>query len=280
MSAKAKAATRNNSTQKNNSKKAEERKMSKFEIVFILLFCIIIFPILLAENPSAQTTMNNANETENSIFPGVNKTPEVKTGTVSVQSSPVEKAVVQGTTKTELSQITPSSSTKDRINATINFLTAEGFTPEAAAGVVGNMAVESSFNPAVVSKAGYHGLFQWNTNAGGNYWWYTICEWLDKNGYSRDSFEGQVKAMLYCPRRGGLSDSKLAELKSLHNVEQAAELFAVYYEGCVGGSDYTTYYLVGTKYQALNLRKSEAVVAYNVYSNPSQEYNGVRTYYA
>lgn len=187
-----------------------------------------------------------------------------------------QEAATSGIT---LSQITSSSSTTDRVRATMNFLVSEGFTPAAAAGVVGNLAVESGFNPAIVSPSGYYGLFQWNTNAGGNYWWYSINDWLGSNGYSWDSYEGQVKAMLYCPIKGQLSDSRLAELKSLQNVDQATELFAVFYEACPGSGDATSYYMVGNCYQQLGLRKSEAWVAYNMYNNPGQEYNGNKPYY-
>jgi hypothetical protein len=180
----------------------------------------------------------------------------------------------------DLSSIYYYSDTADRIYATFDFLMSEGFSTEAAAGVIGNMAVESNFNPYAVNSLGYKGLFQWNSNESGGFWFFDIVDWMNDNQYPKYSFEGQVKAMLYCPNRGLLNDKRLEELKSLKNVEQAAELFAVYYEGCIGGNDPTQYYRLGNNYQDLKLRKSEALVAYQMFITDSHEYTGQRAYNA
>ncbi|MBR1539858.1 MAG: hypothetical protein IJ629_01535 [Clostridia bacterium] len=185
---------------------------------------------------------------------------------------------ITGRQPVHLSQISSESTTSDRIYALFDFLISEGFSPEAASGVIGNIAVESTFNPTVVSSSGYYGLFQWNTSSGGGYWWYDIQDWLSYNGYDWNSFEGQVKAMLYCSNRGFLNEERLAELKQLRNVEQAVELFAVYYEGCTGGGSVTKYYRPGSYYQDLETRKSEAWVAYAMYKDQSMEYNGEKPY--
>ena len=200
---------------------------------------------------------------------------------VTEKSTDNKANTTKSTTSNLLSKITKKSSTEDRIKAVMQYLISEGFSTEAAAGVVGNMAVESCFNPSTVTKAGYYGLFQWNTSAAGGYWWNAsdgIEKWLTKNGYTWNSFEGQVKALLGCPRRGHLSDSRLKELKKLKNVEQSTELFCIFYEGCVGGSGISKYYNKGEKYQALDTRKSEAWMAYYLYNGTHQNYKGVKKY--
>jgi hypothetical protein len=177
-----------------------------------------------------------------------------------------------------IGDITETSTTSERIWWIFDFLVSEGFTPEAAAGVIGNIAIECCFNPSTVSSNGMYGLFQWNTSSGGGYWWYDIENWLSENGYTWNSFEGQMKALLYCSNRGFLTDSRLEKLKGMTNVEEAVEYFAVFYEGCVGGSTPTVYYNVGTCYQGLDSRKSEAWVAYYMYVNGSTEYTGNKWY--
>lgn len=180
--------------------------------------------------------------------------------------------------KIYINQINRYSTTSERIHAVFTFLLSEGFTPEAASGVIGNIAVESTFDPSIVSSSGYYGLFQWNTSSGGGYWWHDIEAWMTSNGYDWDSFEGQIKAMLYCSNRGYLDDERLNELKQLKNVDQAVELFAVYYEGCTGGGSVTKYYRPGSYYQDLDIRKSEARIAYRMYTEDSDEYDGVKPY--
>ena len=177
-----------------------------------------------------------------------------------------------------LSQITVDSTTEERIIAAMTYFVDQGFTPEAAAGILGSVAVESGYNPSIVSSTGYYGLCQWNTSSAGGYWWNSIQDWILSNGFEWNSFEGQIKAIIECPSRGQLSDSRLEELKGLTSVDQAAELIAVYYEACVGGSTPTQYYRVGYCYQDLSLRSSEAWIAYNIYNDPSLEYTGKKPY--
>lgn len=176
-------------------------------------------------------------------------------------------------------QITEESDTVDRIYFSFQYLMDQGFTAEAAAGVIGNMAVESYFDPSKVSGSGYHGLFQWNTSRDGDFWWYDIRAWIEEQGYEWNSFEGQLRAFLECPNKGLLSEERLEELKALDNVEQAVELVAVYYECCVGGKGgVTKYYQKGKRYQDLRIRKSEAEIAYQMYLTDAQEYEGKRPY--
>ena len=192
----------------------------------------------------------------------------------------METVSIESANQNLLSQITVDSTTEERIMAAMNYFVSQGFTPEAAAGILGSIAVESGYNPSIVSSTGYYGLCQWNTSSAGGYWWYSIQDWMAINGYEWNSFEGQIRAIVECPNRGQLSDSLLEELKGLTSVDQASELVAVYYEACVGGSTPTQYYQVGYCYQELELRCSEAWIAYNIYSGSSLSYTGQKPYFS
>ncbi len=161
-----------------------------------------------------------------------------------------------------LSGIDKESSTEERILALFDFFIAEGFTLESAAGVIGNIACESCFDPTAVNSSGYYGLCQWNELAGGGYWWNDIVGWLLDNGYEETSFEGQARAILYCSNRGFLYDDKLEILKSMTSVEEAAQFFCRVYEVGDGG---------GTRIR-------EALEAYRLYMNPTSAYAGNRPY--
>lgn len=164
-----------------------------------------------------------------------------------------------------LSDITTESSTEDYIRAAMYyFVNEQGFTPKGAAGILGNIAVESGFNPLAYNQSGHWtGTCQWN-----EYWWQDIVAWCKENGYDEYSFEGQIRAIVECPNDGCMNEYWWGKLKGMENIDQATELFTVFYEGCInteGGGDPTEYYAKGSNYNGLNLRKSQAKVAYDVY---------------
>ena len=242
---------------------------------------------LLGEEEGPKSEANNSSEENGAV-----RVPEAKAVVMIAEAKkeeeekkkepevPVRTAPPKTVEAGRQGEITKNSTTAERIWWIFEFLIEEGFTPESAAAVIGNVAVESAFNPSVVSSMGYYGLFQWNTSSGGGYWWYDIQDWMTANGYEWDSFEGQMKAFLNCSNRGFLTDSRLDTLKSLTNVEQAVEMIAVFYEGCVGGTEVTEYYNRGNYYQGLSTRKSEAWVAYYMYCDRSWDYNGQKPYYS
>jgi len=166
-----------------------------------------------------------------------------------------------------------SSGTEERIRIAMDIIVGNGFTPEAAAAVVGNALVESQLKPEAANGTSFFGLFQWNSS-----WWENIKTWLAENGYDIYSYEGQIRAAVECQHWGCMTESRWETLKGLTNIDQAVELFAVFYEGCIGGEDPTKYYSVGTNYQALDLRKSEARQALNVFIN-GEGYTGSKPYY-
>ena len=162
----------------------------------------------------------------------------------------------------DLEQITEDSSYEDKIRAAMSYFVAQGFTNEGAAGIVGNMMAESSMDPKADNGQGYHGLCQWNTNYG---WWDQICAWTSSQGYNMYDFAGQVRAVYESSNRGGMTNERWDELKTMVNVERAAELFCVFYEAPVGGTDAPTWYGKGNLYQGLVRRKEYAKQALDIY---------------
>ena len=162
----------------------------------------------------------------------------------------------------DLESIDESSSLEDRVIAAMSYFVGQGFTNEAAAGIVGNMIKESTMDPKADNGQGYYGLCQWNTNYS---WWQNICAWTSEQGYNMYDFAGQVRAVYESPHRGGMSDDKWEELKILTDTAKAAELFCVYYEAPIGGSDAPEWYGIGELYQGLNGRKDFAAQALELY---------------
>ena len=176
-----------------------------------------------------------------------------------------------------LSDIGFESSTEDRIIAIMTYLVEEqGFTIEAAAAVCGNAAVESCYTPQCFMED-YFGLFMWNYLEEGNFAWEKIASWMISNGYDTASFEGQMKAFIYTDH-GQMTEEIWEEFISLENVDQAVELFTIFYEGCPGGITLTEYYDVGNPYQGLATRKSEAWQAYWLYTGEQISYSGEKPY--
>lgn len=168
----------------------------------------------------------------------------------------------------DLEAITETSTDAEKVRAAMTYFISQGFTAEGAAGIMGNLIQESNLDPTIVSASGYHGLAQWNTSDAGGHWWDAddgIRAWIISQGYNETDYAGQIRAIYEANRRGQMTEALWAELKALTNIEQAAELFAVYYEGCIGGSDPTQWYNPGTNYQELDLRKRYAQNAYDIY---------------
>ncbi len=160
----------------------------------------------------------------------------------------------------DLEAIDENSTDQEKVRAIMSYLVEQGFTPEGAAGIVGNLIQESGLDPTAQNSSGYRGLAQWSKS-----WFPDIDGWMSTQGYNSDSFAGQVRAIYEADNRGQMTEDKWSELKGLTKIDQAAELFMVYYEGCVGGSDPTTYYLPGKNYQETKNRKQFAQNAYDIY---------------
>jgi hypothetical protein len=192
-----------------------------------------------------------------------------------IEYSSITNAIYNGT-YVELESTSDDATQENKINSAMSYFISQGFTAQSAAGIVGNLMTESGLNASSGSKAGYHGIAQWNTSDAGGHWWDAtngIKNWLISNGYNEDSFAGQVRAIYEAERRGQMTEARWTELKSLTDPEKAAEMFAVYYEACIGSagnsSAMTVWYNKGKMYQALKSRKENAITALNTYTGAS-----------
>ncbi len=142
-----------------------------------------------------------------------------------------------------------------------------GYTPAAACGILGNISVESGFNPTISGNKGRtYGLFQW-TDTGDRR--SNLKNWCKRRDISYESFEGQVAFAIYELEGGDAIACRLERyLKSTDDPAMAAMEFAVGFERCIGptssgngdaeyiGNIYDEYY--GKTYQALGRRVANA----------------------
>jgi hypothetical protein len=70
-----------------------------------------------------------------------------------------------------------------------NYLTGKGLTGEQAAGIMGNIAIESHFDPLASNAGNYLGIAQWDV-AGR---WAALVRWAHANGLDERKFETQLK---------------------------------------------------------------------------------------
>lgn len=94
-----------------------------------------------------------------------------------------------------------------------NFLRANGFTAEAAAGAMGNMFAESGMIVDVeeYSGGGGYGLCQWTGSRRTD-----LVNWCKNNGYSHKTLEGQLNFLMY-----ELKARNQLYLRDIKNVEEA-----------------------------------------------------------
>lgn len=112
-----------------------------------------------------------------------------------------------------------------------NFLRANGFTAEAAAGVMGNMFAESGCQANIeqYGGGGGFGLCQWTGSRRTD-----LVNWCANNGYDYTSLEGQLNFLLY-----ELNVYGLDYIKNITDVESATRTFLTEFEkaGIVRWSD-------------------------------------------
>lgn len=184
-----------------------------------------------------------------------------------------------GTGAAQLAALTTSSSVSDITKAIIDYFMDNGYTFEAACGVVGNIYQESRFD--YKAGSGYHGLFQikrsvWDT--------YGLL-WLNEKQIS-DSIEAQCRFIVesnYIKDLGREpSWGTLAEMQSLTNEKDAADYWCVFIEGCWGGKaipENRSYYgplhssnSNAKYYQELGKRKEFAEKAKKIYLGEIERY--------
>ena len=109
----------------------------------------------------------------------------------------------------------------------VGYLTSQGLTPNAAAGVVGNLQQESSLNPAESDGGGGGGLAQWNAS-----WYSQMAAYAIAHGLSPTSSAGQLTYLVWDLR--GPYAWLLAKLNSAPDPGTAAFMFETGYEKCSG----------------------------------------------
>jgi endonuclease/exonuclease/phosphatase (EEP) superfamily protein YafD len=114
-----------------------------------------------------------------------------------------------------------------------NFFTSNGLTPEQAAGIMGNLQAESSFDPKASNNGNYLGIAQWD--AGGR--WAALKTWANSNSLDPLEFDTQLK---YLWKEAG--DRKNIEgIKKYADVEHTTWYWGRYFEvAVVDGSNSDT----------------------------------------
>jgi hypothetical protein len=110
-----------------------------------------------------------------------------------------------------------------------NYLIGYGFTPQAAAGVVGNLMQESHVDPNSNQGGGGagRGIMQWGTGAGSGERWDALTAWAQASGKNPRSLDTQVEWMMKEMTQRGT----IKRLKGLTNVRAATDLFEKEMEG-------------------------------------------------
>lgn len=189
-----------------------------------------------------------------------------------------------------IEDITADSSVVEKVKAMIDYFMSQGFTLEAACGIVGNVYQESSLD-TTCGTGRYVGLFQMDTGGSGDIKnpspgsnWDKILTWMDNNGYNADSFAGQVRGIIECE---GYLDGRsgwgsIDEMKALTDEQDAADYWAVWVEGCWGGSaipenksKYGPMHSSDSRaqyYQDLGKRKNYATTAKEIYNGSKESF--------
>lgn len=106
----------------------------------------------------------------------------------------------------------------------MTFLKNKGFSTSQAAGIAGNMQIESGFDPKAVGDSGTSfGIVQWHGVNGDN-----LKKWCEKNGYAWDSMNGQLEFLWWELKNH--QATTMSALKTQSNPRDAAYVFAKMFE--------------------------------------------------
>jgi hypothetical protein len=106
----------------------------------------------------------------------------------------------------------------------MTFLKNKGLSTSQAAGIVGNLQVESEFNPNAVGDNGTsYGIAQWHKSR-----FSQLKKWTTKNGLKWNTIDAQLQ-YLWWELNNSETDA-LSKLKMTNDPENAAYVFAKYYE--------------------------------------------------
>lgn len=151
-----------------------------------------------------------------------------------------------------------------------SILRSNGISEAAAAGIMGNLNQESTFNPAD-SNGSYTGIAQWdNENR-----FPALQKWCQENGKNAETIEGQTEFLIYEAPSMFNSNLTWEKFKSINgDVDGATEAFCVLFESCTGGEQLTSQLMKdywGTDwashpYQELTNRREVASAIYTAYT--------------
>lgn len=128
-----------------------------------------------------------------------------------------------GTTSPGGTASTDSLKGNNNAEKVYNQLIAEGFTPEAASGVIGNLMQESGVDPTKKQDGGGpgRGIMQWGTGKGSGERYDRLTKWAEKNGKDPLALETQYQYMMMEMRERGT----YGRLKGIKDVNKATDLF-------------------------------------------------------
>jgi len=113
-----------------------------------------------------------------------------------------------------------------RIEYAMDFFTSRGFTPEAAAGIVGNLLAESGINPKSEQYGGGpgRGIAQWSVDQR----WQTYLKFAKNRGLEPTDLNAQLRFIIHeMPSAMG---EKAKTIKTMTDSNAAAKLFMDLYE--------------------------------------------------
>lgn len=137
----------------------------------------------------------------------------------------------------ELARAEMKLTLREREDLVYEMLISEGFSPEGACGIMGNMSVENeNFDPTIEANNGItYGLFQWNdvgerrTN---------LVHYCNDNHIHYDTIEGQVSFAIFEIRGGDSIAKRLRDyLETTNDTYTAAMEFTAGFERCVASKD-------------------------------------------
>jgi len=128
--------------------------------------------------------------------------------------------IAEPTKQSSFSSVNTASAPK----IVMTFLKNKGFSTSQAAGIAGNMQIESGFNPKAVGDSGTSfGIVQWHGVNGDN-----LKKWCEKNGYKWDSLNGQLEFLWWELKNH--QAKTMAAMKAQSNPRDAAYVFAKMFE--------------------------------------------------
>lgn len=145
-----------------------------------------------------------------------------------------------------------------------NFLTSKGLSPEQAAGIMGNISIESHFDPKASNGGNYMGISQWDS--GGR--WAKYKTWAQAQNLDIYSFDAQMQYTY----KEGQDRGNIEGIKKYNDVEHTAWYWGRFFEvAIIGGSTSETPL---TNVQALKERTDEAKRFFAKYGGTSGTSSG------